>query len=245
MRLVVLIVMALWAAAVPAQGLDREWRPAIDSGAWRRPLFADNSTVICHAWWTRGGIKDTRGCAWSTAGVVSYVPRAGRRPARSGATTAVNYYSLGTGNDALDFAGDFTCRVVFLGAVGTQILLSNFTANTQGYTTYWVGADFGFATYNGIAGPLTDTGAVVAGTMNVASFGRASGTKYLKVNGRATKSVAGGGIVAGTTSVARLGTDGTNGSPGFYEAWCSSAAFVEATEAAVHATVKSRLGLSW
>ena len=91
---------------------------------------------MAHVYFNGSQLVDKYGNAWTQNGTVPQVARRGRIPAGAGAFSDANYYSLGTGNDVLDFAGDFSACIVFTAtdvAAPVKVLFSNGASSVAGY----------------------------------------------------------------------------------------------------------------
>src|SRR5574340_1492774 len=81
--------------------------------AQRQPLIPDDAGTVSHVVFNGSSLVDRFGNSWTQNGTVPQVARSGRTPAGAGPFSDANYYSLGTGSDVLDFAGDFSACIVF------------------------------------------------------------------------------------------------------------------------------------
>ncbi len=218
-----------------------------------RPLIADDAGTVAHVWFRNGALVDKYGNAWTQNGAVPQVAKSGRTPAGAGPFSDANYYSLGTGNDALDFVGDFSIAVVFQPTAtnNSGAFLSNgvFGAAGSGYRLSLIGGVGQIDTYAAASGlgRKAEVAAVQTGTLNVICAGRGTTTVYLKQNLRAILSAAAATITAGTGRVANLGRDDglTNSVPGnIYEIWMSSTTPSDALFIDIMNRVKARVGIT-
>ena len=82
--------------------------------AWRKdPLFSDDANTVAHLYWRNGGLFDSKSNSWSMNGTVPQVASSGKVPPGAGPFSDANFYSLGAGNDVLDFASDFYGVIVW------------------------------------------------------------------------------------------------------------------------------------
>lgn len=215
-----------------------------------RPLIADDAGTAAHVWWRNGRLYDVKGNTWTTNGTVPMVARSGKTPAGAGSFSDANYYSLGAGNDALDFAGDCTIVCVFLApaSVANQPV---FFANGDGSaaTGYFGHLNatgnlrFGYAPSLALA----TANAQVAGAVNVACIGYGGGQTRAKLNLGAMASSTVAHWAAATTVAAQLGRY-TSATFAFgstiYELWASSTAMTDALATSIANRVKSKAGIT-
>lgn len=203
---------------------------------WRRgPLITPDSNTVAHVVFRNGVISDTRGNSWSMSGTVPQNSAAGSVPPSGGTFTDANYYSLGAGNDVLDFAGNFSGCIIFSltsTPAAVPVAFSNGEFGVNGYYVYLGGSASPFSgiVFRSPADNViseTATG-FTAGIPQIACFGRSGTTGYFKANLRTLITGATGAITTGTTSPAYLGRYvGINNSFSLaggkiYEAWFSS-----------------------
>jgi len=179
---------------------------------WRKgPLIDEDANTVAHVYWRNGALVDSKANSWVMNGTVPQVGAVGAVPPGAGQFSAANNYTLGSGNDVLDFAGDFTfvavSRQVSLPA-GSSPSFYNATPVAQGWIGLITNAGKGqLVAYNGAFPNALTTNSIGAGSVYVLCGGRASGTLYAKLNLGTTITAAGGTIVPGTTSVATIGYD--------------------------------------
>lgn len=210
---------------------------------------------VAHAWWDGGALNDTKGNAWTMNGTVPQVARAGDIPAGAGPFSDANYYSLGTGNDVLDFAGDWSACFVFrpssISAVNPGILFRNGAAATQGYSVQYNVSPtptlVGFNFRTGANDIAQTANLVSTDVINVACAGISGSTLMAKLNFGANATAAVGGRVAGTANIARLGdvAGGAFVSGTIYEAWLSTTAPSDALFTRLMTIVRNKLNLAW
>jgi hypothetical protein len=209
-------------------------------------LITEDANTVAHVYWNGTALVDTKGNSWTQNGTVPQVTANPFTTTRYGAGpfSLANFYSLGTGADVLDFAGDFTVCVVFapntFGVQYTLVIAGLAGASGQGW---WMGQSgaggVSFSTY-GAASTFTAStvaASVVSGP-SVACGGRIGSTQYLKVNLLATASTAGALAVPGTSYPSRIGTNTVDAQPGtIYEVYATSTAWNEATVTAIQQKV--------
>lgn len=241
-----------WSGAVPLLGYVYEvwatttaWSEAsvaqIEANALanggKGPLFPDDAGTVLHL---TGDAYD--GALWkapqatlTTYGAVPYSdawvpPISGQLQRQSyGPFTDANYFSLGSGPDVLDFAGDFSACITFKGAADYStlpVIFGNGAYPLDGYVAMFdAGGHFKMANWDGAEVSAQTTNLAPASTLNVACFGRAASTVYAKLNLGTIASASGATAVPGITRQARLGRyNGANQQfPGaIYEAWFST-----------------------
>lgn len=205
---------------------------------------------VAHVWWNEGALSDTKGNAWTQNGTVPQVPRSGTIPAGAGPFNDVNYYSLGSGSDALDFAGDYSACFVFIPSASatSRILLRNGASAVAGYSLQLISSGaFQLLNFRAGANDAASTAnASVASGVNVGCGGISGSTMMAKLNFGAVATSATGGRVAGTAQVAQLGDVTGAGFDGvILEAWFSSTAPTDALFTRLMTTVRNALNLSW
>ena len=217
------------------------------------PLILDDAGTVAHVWFRGASLIDTRGNAWTTNGSVAITPRSGKTPAGAGPFSDANYYSLGTGNDVLDFAGDFRVAFVFSSLAGVRVFFANAnqTGFAAGYAVYTNGTPAAgvLNTYNaGTQGAATTVNTVAAGVLSVICAWRSGATIGVKMNlGAAATSTPAGVITAATANSAKLGRNETVGNAyagTLYEAAWSSLAGSDAWAIDVMNRVKAKAGVT-
>jgi hypothetical protein len=159
--------------------------PLVTSG----PLITEDANTVAHVYWNGTALVDTKGNAWTENGTVPQVSANPFTTTRYGAGpfSAANYYSLGTGTDVLDFAGDFTACFVYSSwsGGGDGVLFSNgaaFTPTTAGYAVL-LGTGGTNALYYAYGVQVPDAGNVVpANGPSVTCIGQTGATGVLKTN---------------------------------------------------------------
>jgi hypothetical protein len=209
-------------------------------------LIAEDANTVAHVYWDGSALVDTKGNSWTQNGTVPQVTANPFTTTRYGAGpfSDSNYYSLGTGTDVLDFAGDFTACVVGIASIN-QISLSNTALGASGYYlgSVGVGGDILFRTYDagGNTSVQSPAATYVVGSPNVVCFGISGTTQYIKSNLNATVSAAGArktpdtgtpfmiGRVSGGTAYAYVGT--------IYELYATATPWSEANVTAIQQRV--------
>jgi hypothetical protein len=205
------------------------------------PLITEDANTVAHVYWNGTALTDTKGNAWTMNGTVPQVTANPFTTTRYGAGpfSDSNYYSLGTGSDVLDFAGDFTCHLVFnpttLDAANARRLLVNASTSTGYALTVrsTAASQVEFTVFR--AGPASATATIataptIAGP-NVVSIGRSGNTNSIKMNLSATGTST-AAMDQDSATVAKIGSLGTSTRAfdgTIYEVICSSSPFVEAT----------------
>lgn len=221
------------------------------------PLILDDAGTVAHVTWNGSALVDSFGNSWTQNGTVPQVGKAGKTPAGAGPFSDVNYYSLGTGNDVLDFAGDFTVAVVWSATALTddaECFIANgvFGASGAGWRVLarYVSADLLFDTYSAASGltrSATAAGAAQLG-LNVICVGRSGTNQIAKCNLSAATTTAGTKTVVGTSQIAKIGRDeGAGGSAGqsiIREVWASSTAISDALATSIANRVKTRAAVT-
>ncbi len=221
--------------------------PAVPAAITIGKLIVDDVNTVAHVWWDGARLRDRKGNIWTMNGTVPQVARNGRVPPGSGPFSDANYYSLGSGSDVLDFAGDFSAHFVIdgtLSVAGNRRILANSNLTTNGWQVVDE-AGGSFALYIGTGAAITSIGsAKMSGVVNVISAGRSGGTSYLKVNLQATASNV-HAYTPGTTSIARIGDIAGAAFTGtIYEIMATSTPFSEALAVAIQTRIKSKLGIT-
>jgi hypothetical protein len=124
--------------------------------------------------------------------------------------SAANYLQLGTNNDVLDTAGDFTACVINnpTSFAAQQVLASNGGFNTEGWYTYYKPTTGEFVLYTNSSGAATHSTTLNPATLgktNVVCFGRGGTTQYAQLNDGALITVPGAKQVSGTNNPMRIG----------------------------------------
>ena len=216
------------------------------------PLITEDSNTVAHVYWNGTALVDSKGNAWTQNGTVPQVTANPFTTTRYGAGpfSTSNYYSLGTGADVLDFAGDFTVCVAFqsptiagashivsngtYGAAGAGYLVRTTTSATSVVTINFEGAES--------ADKVATTGNPYTTGPNVLCAGRSGTTGYIKLNLGTTASVVSVPIEAGSAYPAIIG-NGTYAPSGafalgtIYEVYATSTPFTEATVVAIQQKV--------
>lgn len=250
-----LVLIGLLLIAAPTDAKRTIIRPdsgrAIATSVQAGPLILADANTVVHVVWNGSAMVPLIGPAWTMNGTIPQVPRAGKTPAGAGPYSDANFYSLGTGNDVLDFAGDFSACLVFAVTSGANspVLFSNGTVSTNGWIAQnaSAGGDLRvtFSTA-GVASPTVDTFALPSG-LNVVCVGRAAATGQIKANLRALVTGSAGTITAATGTPARLGRYPSAGfalNGTLYEAWFSTTTPSDALFTAIANRVKSRAGVT-
>lgn len=179
--------------------------PATDVGA-RIP--GDSSTTI-HVRFDGVGPVDSTGASWTTVGTVPQVSEpasvSGPLLRSAGPFSDSNYYQLGTGSDAGDFAGAFTACVIMrpVDLTGDPIIIGNGSYNSSGY--YLQTRANGQVEFVDKATETFASGTLTLNATNVVCWGRNGATDYAKINLETTGSGAGPTIVNGTAKPLRIG----------------------------------------
>ncbi len=208
-------------------------------------LIPGGPGTVAHVWWDGVRVRDTRGNAWAMQGTVPQVAASGRVPAGAGPFSDANYYSLGTGSDVLDFAGDFSACFVYRHVVSAEDLFGNGGAGaTAGYDVTLNGAT-AFLQVPGV-NVVLGTGLILA-TLNVTCFGR-SGANIVGKNNLGSYSSTVQAMTPGTTYAARLGLRNPNQNTplggALHEVWFSTMTPSDALFAAIQQRVKARVGIT-
>jgi len=186
---------------------------------WKKgPALIEDGNTVSHVYFRNGALVDTKGLSWAMQGTVPQVGAgsiagASKTPPSAGPFSDSNYYSLGTGNDVLDFTGDFYCTVVYkLTTLSQCALFENgvFGASGEGYILYDIGDSTVFFDTNGPSSAITRNAlspGSTTGVVQVLSGGRTgSGANQLaKFNLQTVNSMATPQTTAGTNTQARIG----------------------------------------
>lgn len=233
--------------------VQRHWLSAGFTG----PLIADDASTVAHVMWNGTALVDTFGNSWTQNGTVPQVSKSGKTPAGAGPFSDANYYSLGTGNDVLDFAGDFSVAVVWT-ATGltdaSEVLLVNGVSGASGagwrifarHNTGDVICDT-FAAASAITRSQTTPNNIKA-AVNVICFGRSGTNQIAKCNLNAAITTAGTKTVVGTSQIAKIGRDepalNSAGESTIHEVWATSTAASDALFTAIANRVKARAAVT-
>lgn len=161
-----------------------------------------------------------------------------------GPFSGTNYFTLGSGADVLDFAGDFSvCVLISPSATAGQYVFSNENGSTLGYVLYMplVPNQANFFSRAANAGVQTNN-SVVASVPNVVCFGRVGGVSLVKLNQGTTFSAA-MAFTPDTVDPAILGGLVRWGGL-IYEAWFSILTPSNALFTSIALEVKGRLGVT-
>ena len=242
--------LSLTAPGVTGGGKVLASFPLTTSGA----LIEEDANTVAHVYWNGTALVDTKGNSWTQNGTVPQVTANPFTTTRYGAGpfSAANYYSLGTGADVLDFAGDFTICVVlkFDATDGAwRPVVYNGVTVTSGWEL-WVNASSNiiqavFITDGGAADTrstvmLTGTTGPNSNFPLVICGGRSGTTQYAKINLGTTVSTPNAKNVPGTAAIARIGVDNTlvySARDTLYEVYATSTAWSEATVTAIQQKV--------
>lgn len=257
-HLAALIVSAALASNGTGKTLVRSQPGTIvPSSGSAKPLIASSSTCdLTHLIWNGSRMVDLKASGWAQAGTVPQNPKAPPIPASGGVFSDANYYSLGTGADALDAATIAICVVVTFTSLpgsSTEVFVSNGLSNTDGF--YWAvtdGATNNAVYFNAISSGSGTTGR--AGTANgvlvglnvvCGGFDGATNTTRVRLNlvasGTASK---GSAMTAATSRVSYVGRYNGAGAAlahgKVHEVCASSATPTDALFAAVMNEVKAK-----
>jgi hypothetical protein len=228
-------------------GLPRSTVSAASDAAF---LIPNDANTVAHVWWKDGtGFIDTQGNSWTANGTIPQVARTVNAPAGAGPFSDANYYSLGTGTDVLDFAGDLSACVIFSdGVAAAPVIFSDGTYQVDGYFIQTGGVGGTFRHGAGVAAQFSAaTANLVLSGLNIGCIGRAGATISAKLNlGTLATSVTGVPSPA-TTTPARLGRYSGAGNPwvgNLYEAWFSTTTPSDALFTAIMQNVKAKLNIT-
>lgn len=211
-------------------------------------LMSDDANTVCH-WWTDGVTsRDTKSCAWTNQGNPTFNAASGSVPPSYGPPTASDYIKLGTGNDVLDFTGNFTVCIAFTppSGSGQQGLIHNATYQVQGWRLFNNGT-ISVVLENDSSGayPRATATATLTAAVNVACGGRTGTSIVSKANLGTMAQTNGVTIVAGTSVTALLGSGGSTVQGGkIIEMWVSTTTPTDALFISVMNQVKSRAGIT-
>jgi hypothetical protein len=114
----------------------------VSGGAFYAGIIPSDPAEITHVFASGGALRDVKGLAWNMVGTVPIGAKEalvgwanGRQAAPLGAFSDVNYFSLGTGIDALDFldTDDFVFTFVMKHGADGNVWFSNGLYNSAGY----------------------------------------------------------------------------------------------------------------
>jgi lysophospholipase L1-like esterase len=170
-------------------------------------LIPDLPGTVAHPIWSGTAISDAYG-TWTMNSTVPQVARSGNTPPGAGPFASDKWYRLGTGVDALDFAGDFLGIMVVRNAGPTTSQVWVDTSQVGGAANGFLlrtaggGGGISFYTYN--AGTTLVSGNVLqgTGTVSVVAFGR---------DGTAHQYLSGSGIIS-DAGAAKVAVDAAHGS---------------------------------
>lgn len=194
MTLAPLVLAALLSANASGKTLVRQQQGTIvpAAEATDRPLISTMNCDLTHLRWNGSALVDIRANGWAMTGTVPQNPKVRPIPASAGAFSDANYYSLGSGSDALD-VGTLSVCVVFtldsLPGVGARLLVSDGLSGTDGWLLDISDTLSNIVYFNANAAATTgraQTANTVVTGLNVACGGFdpavASGTSYVKLN---------------------------------------------------------------
>ena len=246
-----LLALLLLIGVAQAQGLSLY---APGTGSKPKPLITPDANAVIHVWWPKTALVDATLNSWMMNGTVPVAASSAYKTKRSVAGnpfTIINNYSLGSGSDVADFAGDFTVCVVFAGGAtaGANHIFSNGTygASGAGYFLRNTGASLrvtvDFCGAASAVGTLSPTN-TYSTSANIACFGRSGAAGYAKLNGGTTVTNASVPVSAGTAYPAIIG-NGTYAPSGPFpgtvtEVYATSTAWNEATVAALQTAVMAK-----
>lgn len=205
-----------------------------------------DASAVAHVYFDGAKLVDLKSNAWSMQGTVPQVARSGVNPPGAGPFSGSNYYTLGTGNDVLDFTGAFAAAVVFTqpsNMVISPVLFTNGVANTNGYTAMFQGSTV-TALYLGAGG--TTASMTAASGVNVMCFGYTGTQRGWKLNLNAFQA-ANATPVPATSSAAVLGAYNAGGQPvngTIYEAYFATDAVSDTLCTSIAQAVKAKLGIT-
>jgi hypothetical protein len=213
-------------------------------------LIAEDANTVAHVYWNGSALVDTKGNSWTENGTVPQVTVSPFTTTRYGAGpfSAANYYSLGTGADVLDFAGDFTVCVVFsMSTLTGQVLVSagTYSGAGEGWSIGIIGAtgavDFAtLAAGSSYTSSSTGNAAPAAPGPNVACVGRVGTNQYAKLNAGSTATAANAKNTPAVNTASMIGRRGEGAAAigaHVYEVYATSTAFSEATVTAIQQKV--------
>lgn len=255
-----LATILLLPALALAQGVQRDQRAAIRppdkaiQGARRAsgPLLACGATAVACVTWNGTALADAKANNWTMVGTVPQVAAAPPLPAGAGVFSDANHYTLGSGNDVLDFTTSFTCHIVYSAAsyAAVMIPLANGNTGSAGWSISVrpTGGVVRLTFRDTVGSKTASTVTTSSAGINVLSVGRDAGNLYAKLNLGPTASIAAGTAVAATASPALLGRYASDGSAfvgSIYGVTCSTDAFTDAAAIAAQSAVKARVPTVW
>lgn len=182
-------------------------------------IFPEPTGTTCHVYFDGTRLVDTKGCAWAKTGAPTMVPASGKIPAgESSANGDLNYYSLGTGNDGLDFPGDFGMCVASIPSAGdlshTNVAYSNGTYATDGMFLQASGTAWRWnLSASGTGSNLSSNAGLVAGSLDISCFGRAGSTQMAQLGLTSLATTTAPTITPATTTPAYIGRYSGTGLP--------------------------------
>lgn len=180
----------------------------------RHPLISGRPGEVSHVFCRNGAFQDRASAVnWVENGAVPRVQLPQGPPVWGfGPFSDTNYFSLGTGSDALDFAGDFSACVIYqVGSSGAldQLLLCDKDANNGWRLDALRGGNPAMVSF--FSGAVQTNVSVLTvvpdGQLAVLCFGRAGTTGFIKVNLGLLQTGPSGPIAAGTLGPAMIGRD--------------------------------------
>jgi len=223
------------------------------SFAWKRgPLIPDDANTVAHVYFRNGALVDSYGNSWTQNGTMPQVSASGKIPPGSGPSSDTNNYSLGSGNDVLDFTGNFSiCMIVGASSsyAAQPVTFCNGLYNSNGY---YIGFNTtGHLTMGvGPGGIMTATSnAIISGVPNVVCVGINFGTStwVQKLNLGTVVTAGSASLLPATGRIAYLGRYNTAGQPWLgtiYEAWFSTTLASDAAFTTLATQIKATLGIS-
>lgn len=247
--MVSVILAALLASNASGKTLVRRQQhgTVIPAAGYQGPVIPDDAGTVAHLTWTGSQLVDLKGTvAWTMQGTVPQITKSGRTPPGAGAFSDTNYY-VGPTNDALDFTGDYNCHAIAYAnsIANTPVVVgnSNGTPNTGWLLQFNTGFVASLWSNTTMTSTVTTT---AAGRISAISWGRASGSHYVKMNlGTTASAVA--AITAATSNAVKVGRWELTGlalNGAIYEIMCSSVAFSESVAVGVQQRIKNRLGIT-
>lgn len=193
-------------------------------------LIADDANTVAHVWFDGAQLRDVQGNAWTQNGTVPQSTTGAFTQSRgqAGPYTAANYYQLGTGNDALDFAGDFSVCAMFIATDITAAfaIVANGQSGVSGWALFsTAGGSASILTYDGTGNAAATVSQIVVGGPNIVCAGRTGSNMAIKLNMGTYTTAAAKPITVGTGQPARIGLHSSGSSPAtaqVIEVWASS-----------------------
>ena len=213
------------------------------------PLILDDAGTVAHVWFKGAGILDRYANTWTQNGTVPQVPRSGKTPAGAGAFADANCYSLGSGNDALDFAVPFSIAIVYKpnALTNNPVPISNGAVNTNGYVLQSGAAVTAFFQSTAGSNAQAAVAAATVGQLNCVCCGVSATQVLAKINLGAINAVAKVATTAATGTAMLLGRHGSAGlalNGTIYEAWFSTTAPTDALFISIMNRVKERAAIT-